>query len=83
MLSNARTKIALWPYEVSRPQEDASRGLETSYGHKAILVRAALAQSLFQMAEPRRTGFYRNPNLKIRKNTVFLAQGALSLAAVV
>jgi hypothetical protein len=39
--------------------------LETSFAHTAILVRAALAQTLFQMAEPSRTGFYRNPNLKI------------------
>ena len=30
-------------------------------GIHAILVRAALAHTLFQMAEPRRTVYYRNP----------------------
>jgi hypothetical protein len=38
----------------SRPRATVARGLETSFAHKAILVRDALAQTLFQMAEPRR-----------------------------
>ena len=59
-LSNARTKVALSMDEVSRPRGDAPqglspRGLETSFIDKATLVRDAVAQTTFQMAEPRRT----------------------------
>jgi hypothetical protein len=39
------------------------RGLETSFVEKAILVRAVPRETFAKMAEPRRTGVYRNPNL--------------------
>ena len=54
-LSNARTKVALSMNEVSRPRGDAPQGLETSFIDKATLVRDVVAQTTFQMAEPRRT----------------------------
>ena len=63
-----RTRSFLIPFHMDKrglqtSGRYASRGLETSFVHKAILVRAALAQTLFQMVEPRRTGFYGGGNL--------------------
>ena len=57
---------------VSRPRGASPRGLETAFNIKDILVRGALAQTLFQMAEPRRTGSYKNPNLKKYEHYVVL-----------
>ena len=39
--------------------------METSFVDKAILVRVVSEKTQVEMAEPRRTGFYMNPNLKI------------------
>jgi hypothetical protein len=40
----------------------------TSYAYNATLVRAAIAETLIRMAEPRNALSYRNPSLKDRDN---------------
>jgi hypothetical protein len=44
-----------------------SQGRETSFMDKATLVRGALAQPLFQPAEPRRAGFYKEGKILVFK----------------
>ena len=42
-----------------------SQGRETSFIDKATLVRGALVQTLFQTAEPRRAGFYKEGKILV------------------
>ena len=67
-MTNARTKVRVYANEVSRPRATVSQGLAASFAYTPTLVRDALAQMLFQMAEPRRTVYYRNPDLKYKNS---------------
>ena len=61
----ARTKIALVlsTNDVSRPRGTVPRGLEASFVDKGYLSSSRFGETLGGMVEPRRTVYYRDPNL--------------------